>query len=119
EGHMLQKMRDAVLLYPLMPPASGDPDPDACRLKAGHRLGHNAKSVGQRGQAAGQLAILSRIWARRVARSLGRRVTRSARSNRTAIRGSGGARTPIDASTASGNFAGCAVASVIIGVAPK
>ncbi len=118
ERHMLQKMRDAVLFGPLMPPARHDPDARAGRFQPGHMFGDNAETVGQRGQAKCQRAVLSRTRAWISARSFGTRVTRSGRSNRSAMRGGNAGRTPIAACTASGNLAGCAVARVIIGVAP-
>ena len=47
EGHVFQKMRDAVLGGRFVPPARFDPKADAGGLQTGHCLGHDAKAVGK------------------------------------------------------------------------
>src|SRR5690606_15258570 len=129
EGHMLQQMRDAVDLLRLV--ARADPSPDAERdgIDRRHRVGGDAQAVVQRGYThlivslvvavhAPPLKRRSRMNACTTLRSLGRMLARSARLNRSLSRGGSGGRIPVACSTASGNFAGWAVASATIGTAP-
>ncbi len=80
EGHMLEKMRDAVLFQPLMPPAGLDPDADRGGFQPRHEFRNDAEPVGQGMQLDGHCASLSRIRVWIAARSFGTSVTRSGRS---------------------------------------
>ena len=109
-------MRDAVLLGALVPAAGGDVDADRGRAQPRHRLDGDAQAVRQVVDLDAHRTASRPITPRSRARSFGD-ADRSARGRviRSASRGGSAGRTPQAASTASGNFAGCAVASTTIG----
>src|SRR5262249_44797296 len=124
ERHVLEKMRRAVDLRLLMPCSDIDPQPEGNRVDRVDAVGDNAQSVWQRREidrhAAPRLGCARRTCVRRkratAAMSFGSTVTRSRRSMISANGSGTGGRIPVARATASGNFAGCAVASAIIGV---
>src|SRR5262245_28776129 len=127
EGHVLQKMRDALLGGRLVARADTHPHAHRHRLQVRHAVGDDAQAVGQaslldRHAAAPLLARLrasasSATKRSTAARSLGSTVVLSGSVMRVASRGGSTGRSPAIASMASGNLAGLAVARTTWGVA--
>src|SRR5689334_8376128 len=124
ECHVLEEMRNAVLLGLLVATAAADPHAERRGFEMRHRVGDDDKA----GRKAGDLdthaaapsraaRLTSRTKRSTAAWSGGSTVTRSARRPRSASRSGNGGRTPQAASTASGNLAACAVDSTTIGTA--
>src|SRR5437764_5423849 len=124
ERHVLEEMRDAVDLGRLMASADLDPDAERDGIDRLDAIGDDAQAIGELseryGHAAPQLGCARREWARTkratAPASLGRTVTRSRRSMMSASAGGNAGRVPVARATASGNLAGCALASAIIAV---
>src|SRR5690606_20139257 len=116
EGHVLKKMRDAVLVRLLVARAGADPDAERGRAQMVHAVGDDRKIACELfdacAHAAAPTARLRSETKRATASALaGRRTMRSGRSSRSERCAGSAGRTPIALSTASGNFAGCAVES--------
>ena len=117
EGHMLEEMRNAVLAWLLVARPCPDPDPERHRLQLRHGMGHDGEPVLEPRNFDGVLAhARCTTWLWMAPRSFGRISKRSAFAMRSRKRPGSAGRMPQAASTASGNFAGCAVASTTIGV---
>src|SRR5438874_3114295 len=124
KGHVLEEMRGAVDLGRLMPGPDIDPQPERDGVDRVDAVGDDPQPVWKRGEidrhAAPRFGRARRACVRRKVRtaatSFGSAVARSRRSMMSASSGGTGGRMPVARSTASGNFAGCAVASAIIGV---
>src|SRR3981189_2721338 len=124
ERHVFEKMRDAVDLGRLVPGPDIDPQAERDRVDRVDPVGDDPQSVREGGElyrhAAPRFGRARRVWLRRKpatsAMSLGRTVICSRRSMMSASAAGTGGRIPVARSTASGNFAGCAVARAIIGV---
>src|ERR1044071_3733352 len=124
ERHMLEEMRGAVDLGRLVPRPDIDPQPERNRVDRVDAIGDDSQPVRQRREIDRHAAprfgrarcACVRRNARTAAMSFGSTVTRSRRSMMSASCGGIGGRMPAARSTGSGNFAGCAVASAIIGV---
>src|SRR5262249_50661835 len=129
EGHVLEQVRHAVQLGALVPRAAGHPDAERRRFDLGHSVDRDPEAVGKRGDldpAHGRTALVGRgsaasmrssISAFGAVTALGRPSTRSVRVMRSASRGGSLGRSPVAFCTASGNFAGWAVANTTIGTA--
>src|SRR6185312_11305446 len=124
EGHVLEQMRDAVDLGPLVARADIDPNAERHRVDAGHEVARDLEPVLELGDldahaaparrgARSSRSLMKRCTA---AASLGSTVKRSWRSNRSPSSGGSGAERPMARVTASGNLAGWAQASATIGV---
>src|SRR5690606_25996270 len=124
ERHVLEQMRDAVLVLAFMARACGDPYAERDRLEMRHMVGHHAEAVGERRHVDRHARRSARTLARSstklstAARSLGRRVVRSSSVIREESLGGSPGRSPRIASMASGNLAGWAVARTICGTGP-
>jgi len=77
ERHVFQKMRDAILLGPLMAATGGDPDADTGRFEARHVFGHDAQTVGKSVDLDSHWRVRSRMRVWIWPRSLATRVIRS------------------------------------------
>src|SRR5690625_1469216 len=122
EQHVLEQMRHAVFLRHFMTGADPDPDPQGDRKRIGHGVGGDRQAVGEPRNLDGHAASVStRAWSRMKsftpASSAGITMNLSGLWRRSASRGGKSGRRPMARSTASGNFAGCAVARVTIGIA--
>ena len=117
ERHVLEQVRDAGRSRRLVAGAGLDPDADRGGLDPIHRVGRDPQAVGQgRDTDAHTITAsqLQRLGDRRGPlhrHSLGSDEQRSGRLIRSASRAGSAGRMPVAASTASGNFAGWAVAS--------
>src|SRR5580700_8607888 len=124
ERHVFEKMRNAVLVAALVAAAGGDPDAERGGLEMRHRIGHHV-DAGFQGRYLDTHAAAPSCAARLVLRtkrstadwSTGSAVTRSGRLSRSQSHSGSCGRAPQAASTASGNFAACAVDSTTIGTA--
>jgi hypothetical protein len=125
ERHVLEEVRDAVFVRVLVSRPRTDPDAERSRAQMVHAVGDDREATGELLYAGGHTATpaTARLWSdtkRATApASAGSRAIRSGRSSRSARRGGNSGRTPIAACTASGNFAGWAVASVTTGDVPS
>src|SRR5262249_5029770 len=124
EGHVLEEVRDALLLRLLVAAAAADPHAERRGLELRHCVGDDDEPGRQTGDLNAHAALPSRAarLTSRIKRSTatwsgGTTVTRSGRRPRSASHSGSDGRTPQAASTASGNFAACAVDSTTIGVA--
>src|SRR5258708_2292739 len=126
ERHVLEEMRSAVDLRRLVAGPDIDPEAERGRIYRIDPVGDDPEPIGERrllyGHAAPRFGCVRRAWARTkratAPRSFGRVVIRSRLPPIAASAGGTGGRIPVARSTASGNFAGWAVASATIGVAP-
>src|SRR5579872_3086597 len=118
EGHMFEQMRKPMLLRPLVARPGADKNAERSGAQLRHRVGDDPQAGLELGNLDAHAAALARArmnW-RTVPRSFGRIAKRSFFSNKP-FRWSGSAgRPPVARATASGNLAGWAVASAIIGV---
>src|SRR5262245_28825113 len=119
EGHVLEQMGDAVLGQGLVPGTGGHPNAERHGFHMRHMVRHHAQTVGQLRKLGCHVpdpyaASLHVSTKRSTApRSLGKVVTRSGRESKAASGGGKAGRSPVMAAMASGNLAGCAVASAI------
>src|SRR6185312_2079192 len=123
ERHVLEEMGDAVDLRRFVPRADLDPEAERYRVDRVDPVCRDAQPVGKRRELGGHAArAVRRAWARKyratAPASLGSTATRSGFSASSARACGTGGRMPAARSTASGNFAGCAVASTTIGASP-
>src|SRR6185312_7085479 len=119
ERHVLDEMREPVLVRALVAGSRGDEDPDRRRLHMGAGLGDDRQPRGKVCDLSAHAAARA-VWRTKSAtarRSLGRTAIFSLRSIRSLRRSGSGGLTPVARSTASGNFAGWAVARAMTGVA--
>ncbi len=122
ERHVFEQMRNAVLVAVLVAAAGADPDAERGGFQMRHGVRHDGQTGRQTGYFDAHAAAPSRA-AREAAStnvsicfwSAGSLVTCSRRSARPDSQSGSFGRTPQAASTASGNFAACAVESTIIG----
>src|SRR5262249_12564631 len=122
ERHMLQQMRDAVLVRLLIAAADTRPDAECCGLHMRHRVGDHSEARFKLGHfnthpvAPCLAARLTDNTNRSTsAWSFLKILTRSGLVMRPSSQAGNCGRTPQAASTASGNFAGCAVDSTMLG----
>src|SRR5262249_18514640 len=123
ERHMLEQMRDAVLVGPLVAAPRTDPDTKRSGFQMRHGVSHHGQTGGKvrdfdAHAAAPSCAarLTERIWCSTAAWSTGNVVTRSGLRSRSASHSGRMGRTPLAASTASGNLAGWAVEITTIGM---
>src|SRR4029079_10488600 len=123
EGHVFQQMRDAVLVRLFIATADAGPDAEGCRLQVRHGVGDDSEAGGKLGDVNAHPAtpcFAARLtW--RTNRSTSEQsffltVMCSDLVIRPSIQAGNCGRTPQAASTASGNLAGCAVDSTILGI---
>src|SRR5712691_5352362 len=127
ERHVLEEMSGAVDLRRLVPGPDIDPEAERGRIHRIDPVGDDPEPVGERrllyGHAAPRFGCVRRAWARTnratAPTSLGRMVIRSRLSMSSMSAGGTDGRMPVARSTASGNFAGWAVASATIGIVPS
>jgi hypothetical protein len=119
EGHVLKQMGESVLIalfHRANPPVSTRQEPrfqpEACDAR--RRSGLTREPIPQRSLSAGSLRARCDIVFTSSS-ELGSTSNTSLRFIRSPMRCGRSGRTPLACSTASGNFAGCAVASVIMG----
>ena len=122
ERHVLEEMRDAVDLRRLVPRPDIDPEAERDRVDRVDPVGGDPQPVRQRGNPHRHCCSRAPCMGADEARDRGRHrwaAPSSARAFRRArpSAGGGGGRMPVARSTASGNLAGCAVASATIGAA--
>src|SRR6516165_11178034 len=123
ERHMLEQMRDTMLVWPRVAAAGTDPHAKRGGLQMRHRVSDNNEAGGKTRDLDAHAAapscaarLAERIWRSIAIWSTGSVVTRSGRRSRSASHSGSGGRTPQAASTASGNLAGWAVPSTTIGI---
>src|SRR5207253_3927511 len=123
EGHVFQKVRDAVLVGLLVTTADAGPDAERRRLQMRHGVGDNRQTGWQLGYVNAHPA--TPCFAARLTERTNRSTSVESffitvMCSDLVIRPSSQAgncgRTPQAASTASGNLAGCAVDSTILGI---
>src|SRR5690606_7525821 len=124
EGHMYEQVRDAMLMRILVARTRTDPDAERGRAQVVHAVGDDRQAAVElfhaSPHAAAPTARLRSETKRATASALaGRRTMRSGRSSRSERCAGSAGRTPIAASTASGNLAGCAVESATSGPLPS
>src|SRR5712691_9100207 len=122
EGHVLEKMRDAVDVSRFVPRTDIDPDAERDRFDRVDPVRGDPQTVPQCGKLSRHAAAPRRAWDRmnRVTAliSHGSAVVRSGRSRRSPSAGGKTGRIPVARSTASGNLAGWAQPRAIIGPPP-
>src|ERR1044072_1210995 len=107
----------------LVATAGADPYAKRSRLQMRHRVGLHYEAGGKTRDFDAHAAapscaarLTERIWCSMALWSTGKRMPRSGRRSRSVSHSGSCGRTPLAASTASGNFAGWAVPSTIIGI---
>src|SRR5271169_9326 len=123
EGHVFQQMRDAVLVGLLVAAADAGPHPERRGLKMRHRIGDDGEAGRQLGHINTHPA--APCFAARLTESTNRATStlsffmismRSGFVIKPSSQSGSSGRTPQAASTASGNFAACAVDSTMLGI---
>src|ERR1700758_238020 len=110
ECHVLEQVRDAMLIRSLVTTAGADPNAKRCGLQMRHRVSHDEKAGGKTRDLDTDAAAPSwaarpqeRVWPSPAICPTGNVVTRSGRRSRSGRHSGSGGRTPQAASTASGN----------------
>src|SRR6516162_5772587 len=128
ERHMFEEMRDAMFVGPFVAAADAGPDSKRRSLEMGHGIGDDGKAGGKLGNINAHPATPRTVdssFAARLTEATYRATSdlsffitsmRSGLVIKPASHGGSFGRTPQAASTASGNFAACAVDSTILGI---